>query len=196
MINELKSIEVQTRKYTGKYIDINFEYSNCNKAIITLSSEIRTLLNINISTLWLQTPTGNCQLSSFYEINNLLTSILDGDIQRLSKDNRLKLIKLIFIEFFSIISSVFGYDKRIIMFDVTAYYNDIIKLLFNKDYYVMYNNYTSSNGTDMHMYLINLKYVDLKIVWDIKLEDNLFLESKTEEVKLEVKNMLKTTLEF
>ena len=93
-------------------------------------------------------PTGNCQLTSIGYANSLLGNMA-GDKNALPQKD---VVRAVLFEAYRLI----GYTPKIIFVDVNQCYIKEMVHCFNPDEIIMKNEYKSSNGSDMCVFMLNM----------------------------------------
>lgn len=160
-------------------------------AVISFSDNLLKAFNGNNFCLqWSQAPTGNCQISSFIEFNNLLNRLLRDYHGYVEHDEAQKLLKCVIAEVFEMCENIAGYSKRQLLLDINAEHLPTVKQLFNTDWFKIEEPYVSTNGSDMVMLLIALKDINLCTYWDVDISKEFIKrEIIKEESKVDVREL-------
>ena len=113
-----------------------------NNAYLINSNNKKNKYNMSFGPLYVS-PTNNCQMMSFASFNNLIT-IYQNDKQGFNK-------------ILDHLPSIVG--KRLMLVDINEGHVTILRKLLEdtKKTLILDQTYTSTNGSEMHMFLIKLK---------------------------------------
>lgn len=154
----------------GNYIKVTFDHTN-SIARLRFSKHLLQLFDTcNFSTKWLQYPTGNCQVSSFCEIGNLISRVKYNNNGCIEDEDIKPIIRGVIAELQFILRSEYAIVLMQVMLDIESVYLATIKEVFKKGIdFKIESSYTSTNGSDMVLLLIPVKGIDLASHWNIDL---------------------------
>lgn len=119
-------------------VDYETFYQNSNDIALT----VKNYLGYKYRCVYVKNPTGNCQLSSIQNIQNMLPAL---DKYKF-RDLMIRLRK----EHFS---------KRLLMLDVNEHYSGLIKSYVSPKTIINEMNYISSNGSNMTVLFLKLSVI-------------------------------------
>lgn len=169
----MKKIEQSESTYItsveGNYIKVIFDHTN-NIARLSFSKHLLQLFGTyNFSTKWLQYPTGNCQVSSFYEIGNLINRVKYNNNGCIEDEDIIPIIRGVIAELQFILRSEYALVLTQVMLDIASVYLATIKEVFKGIDFKIESSYTSTNGSNMVLLLIPVKGISLASYWNIDL---------------------------